>query len=184
MAPAEKEGIMSTQSASEPQAPGAGQSPGTGQSSRTRASDEEREQIAQILRAAMTEGRLNLEEGEERLAAGYAAKFRDELAPLTADLPGEGRPALADTPEVKAFFRRHLRRHASVVAVVAAALIGLWALSGAEFFWPALPLAFLVFSLIARIRFYRYARWAGYWPGAAWRGGGWPGGPWRGGRWR
>lgn len=54
---------------------------------RVRASDKEREQYASMLRAAMTEGRLTLEEGEERLAQVYAAKFRDELPPLTADLP-------------------------------------------------------------------------------------------------
>ncbi|HEU4425077.1 MAG TPA: DUF1707 domain-containing protein, partial [Pilimelia sp.] len=52
-------------------------------SHRLRASDAEREQIATILRAAMTEGRLNLQEGEERLAAAYAATYRDELGPLT-----------------------------------------------------------------------------------------------------
>jgi hypothetical protein len=61
---------------------------------RLRTSDKEREQVAEILRAAMTEGRLTLEEGEERLAAVYAAKFRDELGPLTADLPDGGRQAL------------------------------------------------------------------------------------------
>ena len=57
---------------------------------RMRTSDAEREQVATILRAAMSEGRLTLEEGEERLTAVYAAKFRDELGPLTADLPGGG----------------------------------------------------------------------------------------------
>jgi hypothetical protein len=169
---------MSTESGPEPRPSG------TGQSHRTRASDAEREQIAHILRAAMTEGRLNLEEGEERLAAGYAAKFRDELTPLTADLPGGGRQALADTPEIKAFFRGRLRRHATIVAVAAVTLITLWVLSGAHFFWPAVPLAFLLFGLIARVRFYRYARWAGHWPGGPWHGGGWRGGPWRGGPWR
>ena len=57
-------------------------------STRMRTSDKEREQVAEILRAAMTEGRLDLAEGEERLATAYAAKFRDELGPLTTDLPG------------------------------------------------------------------------------------------------
>jgi hypothetical protein len=62
---------------------------------RIRTSDTERERVAATLRAAVSEGRLTLEEGDERLAALYATKYRDELAPLVADLPsaddGRGR---------------------------------------------------------------------------------------------
>ena len=123
---------------------------------RMRTSDTEREQVAEILRAAMTEGRLNLEEGEERLASAYAAKYRDELGPLTADLPDGGRRALADTPQARLATRRHLRRHASFVALTALFLTGLWVLSGAHFFWPAIPLVFLVMGLA------RHARWRRY----------------------
>jgi hypothetical protein len=54
---------------------------------RVRASDAEREAIAEAIRTAVSDGRLNLEEGDERLATLYATKFRDELGPLTADLP-------------------------------------------------------------------------------------------------
>ncbi|WP_433085114.1 DUF1707 domain-containing protein [Dactylosporangium sp. CA-052675] len=127
---------------------------------RVRASDEEREQYANMVRAGMTEGRLTLEEGEERLAAVYATKFRDELPPITADLPDGGRRGLYETPEAKEQFardgRRHLWGHAGFIAVVAAALTGLWALSGAHFFWPAIPLFFMVFGLA------RHARWRAY----------------------
>lgn len=52
-----------------------------------RASDADRERIAQILHSAMGEGRLELRELEERLETLYAAKTIGELAPLTADLP-------------------------------------------------------------------------------------------------
>ena len=120
---------------------------------RVRTSDAEREQVATILRAAMAEGRLNLEEGEERLGAAYAAKFRDEFPALTGDLPGGGRQALAETPEAQASTRRGLRRHTSFVFVLAIALTGLWVLSGAHFFWPAIPLAFLVISLMKHRRY-------------------------------
>src|SRR3954454_25205048 len=109
-----------------------------------RTSDKEREQIAEILRAAMTEGRLDLEEGEERLAAKYAAKFRDELGPLTADLPDGGRRAVAETPQALHATRLHLRRHTSFVLTAALFLTVVWVLSGAHFFWPAIPLVFLV----------------------------------------
>jgi hypothetical protein len=110
---------------------------------RLRTSDTEREKVATILRAAMTEGRLTLEEGEERLGSAYAAKYRDELLPLTADLPDGGRRALADTPQARDATRRDVRRHAGFVFVLAFTLTGLWVLSGAHFFWPMIPLIFL-----------------------------------------
>ncbi|GIE99624.1 DUF1707 SHOCT-like domain-containing protein [Paractinoplanes rishiriensis] len=125
----------------------------TTDANRMRTSDQEREQVAEILRAAMTEGRLTLEEGEERLATAYGSKYRDELRPLTADLPDGGRRALAETPQARLATRRGLIRHATVVASVGLILTGLWILSGAEFFWPAIPLIFLVMGLI------RHARW-------------------------
>ena len=57
------------------------------QTNRVRTSDAEREQVAEALRNAVAEGRLSLEEGDERLAALYQTKFRDELPTLVADLP-------------------------------------------------------------------------------------------------
>jgi hypothetical protein len=128
----------------------------TGANGRIRTSDQEREKIAEILRAAMAEGRLTLEEGEERLAAAYGAKFRDDLRPLTADLPDGGRRALADTPEARQASRRHLQRHAGFVVFVAVLLTGLWALSHAVFFWPAIPLFFLLAGLFRHARMRRY----------------------------
>jgi hypothetical protein len=53
-----------------------------------RASDAEREQAAELLRAGYGDGRLTLDELDERLAAGYAAKTRADLRSLTSDLPG------------------------------------------------------------------------------------------------
>jgi hypothetical protein len=52
-----------------------------------RASDTERDAVAQVLRQAVTHGMLTLDECDERLVAAYGARFRDELPPLTADLP-------------------------------------------------------------------------------------------------
>lgn len=59
-----------------------------------RASDAERDQAAEVLRAAFAEGRLTRTELDERLAAAYAAKTRANLLGLTSDLPG-GIPAEA-----------------------------------------------------------------------------------------
>ncbi|MFI0348996.1 DUF1707 domain-containing protein [Actinomadura sp. 9N407] len=55
-----------------------------------RASDTDRDQVAHILRDAAGDGRLTLEELDDRLSAVYAAKTYAELAPLTRDLPVPG----------------------------------------------------------------------------------------------
>ncbi len=145
---------------------------------RVRASDAEREEYATVLRAAVTEGRLTLAEGDVRLGQVYAARFRDDLHPLTADLPGQGRAALWQTPQAVAGVRRGLRRHGAITVAVAAILVGLWVLSGAHFFWPLLPLLFLAMSLARHARFARYARAGGpaRWSGApgSWTGHGGP----------
>src|SRR5207302_5647065 len=52
-----------------------------------RASDRERESVVDVLRDAYTEGRLTLEEFEERTSTAYAARTWDELRELTGDLP-------------------------------------------------------------------------------------------------
>ncbi|MFF2327917.1 MULTISPECIES: DUF1707 domain-containing protein [unclassified Streptomyces] len=61
-----------------------------------RASDADRDRIADILREAMAEGRLTAEEHAERVDAVYRAKTMGELEPLVRDLPaasGASRPA-------------------------------------------------------------------------------------------
>jgi hypothetical protein len=55
-----------------------------------RASDADRERVAEVLRDALAEGRLDMEEFEERLEATYKARTYGELAPITRDLPGAG----------------------------------------------------------------------------------------------
>jgi Domain of unknown function (DUF1707) len=150
---------------------------------RVRASDAEREEFAQMVRDATGDGRLSLGEGDERLAQVYAAKFRDELRPLVADLPAgaqseparrSGRPSMG--PE---HYRPHpaaFARHFAVVLVVSSALIALWALSGSGFFWPAIPLIFFGLGLVRHARWggrrgYYHARFRDYHgePGRSWR---------------
>lgn len=53
---------------------------------RLRASDADRDRVAQILGEALADGRLTAEEHSERLAALYRAKTLGELQPLVADL--------------------------------------------------------------------------------------------------
>jgi hypothetical protein len=54
---------------------------------RWRASDADRAAVVRTLLDAIADGLLTLQEGDERVAAAYGARFRDELRPLTADLP-------------------------------------------------------------------------------------------------
>ena len=53
-----------------------------------RASDSDRERVAQVLHTALAEGRLTVAELQERLDIVYASKTLGELEPVTRDLPG------------------------------------------------------------------------------------------------
>ncbi|GAA4732926.1 DUF1707 SHOCT-like domain-containing protein [Actinomycetospora chibensis] len=53
-----------------------------------RASDAERELTVERLQRAVGNGRLSIEEFDDRAARAYAARTRGELADLTRDLPG------------------------------------------------------------------------------------------------
>ncbi len=59
----------------------------------TRASDADREAVVGILHDAVGRGLLTPEEGQERVAAAYSARFLHELPRLTADLPPAPTPA-------------------------------------------------------------------------------------------
>jgi hypothetical protein len=58
-----------------------------------RISDDDRHRTAEFLRQAAGEGRIDLEELDERLEATYAAKVYADLVPIVVDLPG-AEPAL------------------------------------------------------------------------------------------
>ncbi|GAA1104344.1 DUF1707 SHOCT-like domain-containing protein [Nocardiopsis composta] len=70
-----------------------------------RASDADRERVADRLREALAEGRLDQSEHEERLDELYRAKTIGELAEVTRDLPapGAGEPGPLDlsSPEAR-----------------------------------------------------------------------------------
>ena len=55
-----------------------------------RISDADRERAALRLQRAMAEGRITIDELEERLDDVYAARYEDDLDPPLADLPAEG----------------------------------------------------------------------------------------------
>lgn len=61
-----------------------------------RASQQDRENVAEVLRQAYAEGRLELPELRDRCGAAYAARTWADLWRLTADLPGP--PPAPDLP--------------------------------------------------------------------------------------
>lgn len=88
-----------------------------------RASDADRDRIAEILREALAEGRLTAEEHAERVGAAYEAKTVGELEPLVRDLPVGARHAAAPAPArpYDASVRPAVSEAESLVAVFAGA---------------------------------------------------------------
>lgn len=74
-----------------------------------RASHEDRDRVAELLRVAAGDGRLTAEELDERLEKALTARTVGELVPLTADLPavaGAAVPAVAGpAPEARELAR-------------------------------------------------------------------------------
>jgi hypothetical protein len=69
-----------------------------------RASDADREQVATVLSTAYAEGRLTLEEHDERVDRLMAAKTFDDLIPITRDLVVIGTPTAVATPQPSSRF--------------------------------------------------------------------------------
>ncbi|HEX3784146.1 MAG TPA: DUF1707 domain-containing protein [Pseudonocardiaceae bacterium] len=149
-----------------------------------RASDAEREAFAQTVLAAGRDGRLGVEEIDERLAEVYASTFRDELPELVKDLPREDWPAgFGVTPSTEPgpdrlrgsvpatrTWNSALTTHTAIVSVMAVFAVVGWIRSGVPFFWPAWPIAWLGISVLVHYRIrLRRQRWLA-------AGGGWP--PW------
>ncbi|MPZ26879.1 MAG: DUF1707 domain-containing protein [Micromonosporaceae bacterium] len=137
---------------------------------RVRASDAEREEVATLLRTAMSEGRLTLDEGEQRLAAVYATTYRDQLPELTADLPPAEAPP-ADRPgrgQRSGWGSRPRsgwpRPAVPVVGLVVAAAVvtGVWAIASSGPVWPVILLGVLAIMIVKRGR---HRHWQGRWQG-------------------
>lgn len=127
-----------------------------------RASDDDRAAVADRLRVALDEGRLDLGEYDERLQRAYASKTYGELALLIADLPAPAAPqrsqlapyapasvadpasgALVSGPDgryphaTRRWLAETWGSYVSVVAIV----VGIWAVSSVMtgellYFWP------------------------------------------------
>jgi hypothetical protein len=116
---------------------------------RLRVSDAERQAVVDALSRHTGEGRLRLDEFEERSSLALAATTRGDLKGLLADLPaldGTGESALAwagaPPPAVLRPARPRPRgRHRtgaqwSPFLFVSLLLSAIWLMSGAGYFWP------------------------------------------------
>jgi hypothetical protein len=111
-----------------------------------RAGDADRERVAQALREAHAQGRLDLEELSTRLDAALSARTLRELAELTADLPTDSDAARGAPPlPVPASTARGsdgaLRAAWTAWAVAVSVNVVIWGLvslsaGDAVYFWP------------------------------------------------
>jgi hypothetical protein len=80
-----------------------------------RCSDAEREQVRAALYAAAGEGRLTMDEVDERLARIEEIRFRHELADMTADLPAPSPEVAPGWRPIVAAARRNLAADLAVL---------------------------------------------------------------------
>jgi hypothetical protein len=100
-----------------------------------RASDEDRERIVARLNEAVGKGLLTLPEAEERIATAYAARYLDDLTPLTADLPDPNPPKPERERRRRPGFDPRLLVAVAAIAAVIVVTHG-W-------LFPLIPLVFL-----------------------------------------
>jgi uncharacterized protein DUF1707 len=116
---------------------------------RMRASDAERERTVEALRVHAAAGRLDADELERRVEAAFAATMRADLDALRADLPGLPRSS-PPRPRRNGPAATALAAEWAAFAVVAVILLTVWALTGADGFWPAWPLGFWGAALLLK----------------------------------
>ncbi len=109
-----------------------------------RASDTDRQAVAEQLRAAQDEGRLSLAEYDERLRQAYAAVTFADLKPLTSDIPSTA-PEKQDASAVTRRERGRMAPKWRSWAAVSLMLIGIWAVTSFPFdgpmsIWPIYPI--------------------------------------------
>src|SRR3954454_16536401 len=102
-----------------------------------RASDADRERVAERLREHYGEGRLSDDDLSERIEAAYRARTISELEALTVDLPSAQGPGHR---RPRSGLETSVRIHLTTYLVVNLLLIGIWAASGGGYFWPIWPI--------------------------------------------
>ena len=119
---------------------------------RMRAGDVDRQRVVEQLGKHFGEGRLTLEEFDERVVRAHGAVYLDELPTLTADLPRETRPA----PRQRQARPPAWLPPAAVVLLMA--MLVTWAVAEEAHGGPPPIFAFLLLVLLLRHR-----RWSRRW---------------------
>jgi len=109
-----------------------------------RAADADRQAVADKLKVALDEGRLELHEYDDRLQRAYAAKTYGDLNVLLIDLPTAGlvgsrpSPGAADIKHPTAEWLRHVWGSwaSAVVFTTAIWLVSSLVSGGVQYFWP------------------------------------------------
>lgn len=110
---------------------------------RMRAGDKDRQRVVEQLGKHFGEGRLTVQELDERMVRAHASVYLDELPALTADLPREPEPYRQPT--------RPARRIPAGVLVLVAMLVA-WSMVSAVVYGAPPFLALLVLFLFLRHR--------------------------------
>jgi Domain of unknown function (DUF1707) len=96
-----------------------------------RVSDAEREAVAERLRQAAAEGRLDTDELSDRVERAYSAQTAADLEPLTADLP------VPKPSPLSIWQNEDVRRRLVALFTANPICIAVWALTGSDgSFWP------------------------------------------------
>jgi hypothetical protein len=116
---------------------------------RIRAGDKDRQRVVETLGRHFGEGRLRVDEFDERVARAHAVVYLDELPALTADLPADPVPVRRPAgPPVRA-------QQVAVALLVAVVLT--WSVSAVVYGTPPI-FAFVLLFLLLRQR-----RWSRRW---------------------
>jgi hypothetical protein len=102
------------------------------------ASDADRQRCSRLLHGAYADGRISVEDLEERLGRVERASTRVELALLARDVPKQRLQRFGSA--VDRFDRAALKAHGTSFVVINGSLVGIWELAGAGLFWPAIAL--------------------------------------------
>ncbi|WP_232050497.1 DUF1707 domain-containing protein [Actinoplanes sp. OR16] len=127
-----------------------------------RAGDADRQKVADQLKAALDEGRLDLGEYDERIQKAYGARTYGDLDPLLIDLPGtipvqksQIQPAQAAHPVAPgtAEHGRNGVKPAISLFLLCTIIWGITSLASGEayYFWPVWVLIPVAFAILARL---------------------------------
>ena len=117
---------------------------------RMRAGDKDRQRVVEQLGKHFGEGRLTVEEFDERVVRAHSSVYLDELPALTADLPGDQEPHRRPP-------RSRIPMPAGVLLLLLAMLL-VWSIVAAVI-TGAPP----IFALFLLFLFLRHRRWSRRW---------------------